>query len=70
MGQLAARTFFSRRIVYKLLMTRKMPAHRSCACSHSPLTHPREAVATDPDAVLVGDMDLSHVEIEEWPISN
>ena len=70
MGQLVAKMLFSRRDVYKPLGTRKMPGHRSCAYSRSPLAYPREEVVIDPDAVLVGDVNLSHMGIEEPPISN
>ena len=56
-GQLVAKMFFSRRDVYKPLGTRKMPGHRSCAHSRSPLAYPQEEVVIDPDAVLAGDVD-------------
>jgi len=68
MGQLIAKMLFSRRDVYKPLGTRKVPGHRSCAYARSPLAYPREETVIDPDAVLVGDVDVVHMDVEEPPI--
>ena len=70
MGQLVAKMLFSRRDVYKPLGTRKVPGHRSCAYASSPLGFTRETPVVDPDAVLVGDVDVVYVDTEEPRISN
>jgi len=36
----------------------------------SPLTYTREEVVVDPDAVLVGDVDVVCMDVEEPPIPN
>jgi len=56
--------------VYKPLGTRKMPGHGSSAFVRSPLACPKAYDAVDPDAVLVGDVDVIPMDVEEPPISN
>ena len=70
MGQLVAKMLFSRRDVYKPLGTRKIPGHRSSAYMRSPLVRPRDDAVVDPDAVLVGDVDVIPMDVEEPLISN
>ena len=70
MGQLVAKMLFSRRDVYKPLMTRKVPCHGSSTCIRSPLACPKDDTVVDPDAVLVGDVDIVLMNVEEPPISN
>ncbi|KAF9793138.1 hypothetical protein BJ322DRAFT_102037 [Thelephora terrestris] len=69
MGQLVAKMLFNRRDVYKPLGTRKVPGHGSCAYTRSSLARTREAVVVDPDAVLVGDLDVVPMNVEEPSIS-
>jgi len=70
MGQLVAKMLFSRRDVYKPLGTRKVPSQTRCPSMRSPLAYPREEVVIDPDAVLVGDVDVDRMDVEELPILN
>ena len=70
MGQLVAKMLFSRRDVYKPLGTKRTPGLRNCAYVQSPLAYTREEVVVDPDAVLVGDVDIVHMDVEEPPIPN
>lgn len=70
MGQLVAKMLFSRRDVYKPLGTRKVPGRGSCAYARSPLTYTREEIVVDPDAVLVGDVDVAQVGADKPLISN
>jgi len=61
---------FSRRDVYKPLGTRKIPGHGNSAYPRSPLACPRDSTIVDPDAVLVGDVDVIPMDLEEPLISN
>ena len=70
MGQLVAKMLFSRRDVYKPLGTRKVPCQGSSTYMRSPLACPKDDNVVDPDAVLVGDVDVVPMDIEEPPISN
>ena len=70
MGQLVAKMLFNRRDVYKPLGTRKVPGHGSCSYTRSSLAHTSEEAVVDPDAVLVGDVDIVHMNFEEPLISN
>ena len=70
MGQLVAKMLFSRRDVHKPLGTRRVPGPRSCVHMRSPLAYTKEEVVVDPDAVLVGDVDIIHMDVEEPPIPN
>jgi hypothetical protein len=70
MGQLVAKMLFSRRDVYKPLGTRKVPGHGSPVYIHSPLAYPKGDAVVDPDAVLVGDVDVVPMDVEEPPLSN
>jgi hypothetical protein len=65
MGQLVAKMLLSRRDVYKPLGTKRVPGQMSCAYVRSPLAYVREEVTVDPDAVLVGDVDVIHMDAEE-----
>lgn len=70
MGQLVAKMLFSRRDVYKPLGTRKMPCHKCSTYTRSSLAYPRDDTVVDPDAVLVGDVDVIPMDVEGPPISN
>jgi hypothetical protein len=70
MGQLVAKMLFNRRDVYKPLGTRKVPGHGGCAHMRSPLAYTTDEVVVDPDAILVGDVDVVHMEVEGPSISN
>ena len=70
MGQLVAKMLFSRRDVYKPLGTRKVPGHGSSVYMRSRLAYPRDDAVVDPDAVLVGDVDVVPMDVEEPPLSN
>ena len=70
MGQLVAKMLFSRRDVYKPLGTKRVPGPRNCAYVRSPLAYTKEEAIADPDAVLVGDVDVAQMDVEEPPIPN
>ena len=70
MGQLVAKMLFSRRDVHKPLGAKRVPGTRSCAYVRSPLTYTMEELVVDPDAVLVGDVDVVYMDVEEPPIPN
>ena len=70
MGQLVAKMLFRRRDVYKPLGTRKVPCEGRSTYSRSRLAYPKDDVVVDPDAVLVGDVDVVSMDVEEPPISN
>jgi len=67
MGQLVAKMLFNRRDVYKPLGTRKPPCHGSSTFMRSPLTYPKDDTVVDPDAVLVGDVDVIPMDVEGLP---
>ena len=68
MGQLVAKMLFNRRDVYKPLGTRKIPCHGRSAYIRSPLAYPKDDTVVDPDAVLVGDVDVVPMDVEGLPI--
>jgi len=70
MGQLVAKMLLNRRDVYKPLGTRKVSCHGRSMYSRSPLAYPKDDTVVDPDAVLVGDVDVVPMDVEEPPISN